>query len=81
MEMCSSGEWKKRETSKRPLCQSNLSFPSRNNYRDGQWGDLSNLQRFNSGSSQHGFIFRSRRRTLGLEALPIIFISFLDVML
>lgn len=66
---------------KRPLRRSNLSFPSRNNYSDGQWGDLSNLQRYNSGSYQHSFIFRARHRTLGPEALPIIFISFLDVML
>lgn len=75
-------EWKKRMTQEeRPLCRPNLSFPSRNNYSDGQWGDLSNLQKYNSRSYQHGFIFRARRRTAGPEALPIIFISFLDAML
>jgi len=72
---------KDRHKKKRSLSRTNLSFPSRNNYSDGQWGYLSNLQRYNSGSYQHSFIFRARHRTLGPEALPIIFISFLDVML
>lgn len=34
-----------------------------------------------ASSHQQNLIFRERHRTTSLEALPIIFISFLDVML